>query len=99
MHPQTRIALLLVTLSLGACYVYTPETRQGNFIDQTKFDQVKAGMTREQVRFLLGPPMADDPFHRDAWNYFLSIDGKAGVRRHFLVKFENELVSSVTELD
>lgn len=100
MHPQTRIALLSVALALGACNVYSPETRQGNFIDQTKFEQVKPGMTREQVRFLIGPPMVDDPFHRSQWDYYFRVEQGTGfITRHWIVKFDGDVVASIAELD
>ena len=104
MQPQTRIAVLAVALAfaLGACAVYSPEIRQGNFLDNGKFAQVKPGMTREQVRFLLGPPMIADPFHRAQWDYYFSLENqyvKAGlVRRHFVVRFDGDLVASVEEV-
>jgi outer membrane protein assembly factor BamE len=63
---------LLVSLSLGllasAC-VYRINIQQGNFLDQKAVDEVKVGMTRSQVRYLLGTPLADDPFTKERWDY------------------------------
>src|SRR5271165_6079304 len=63
---------LLVTLSLSllssAC-VYRINIQQGNFLDQAAVDQVKPGMTRSQVRYLLGTPMVADPFNKERWDY------------------------------
>jgi outer membrane protein assembly factor BamE len=104
MQPQTRNAFLtaVLALALGACSVYSPEIRQGNYIDNDKFAQVKPGMTREQVRFLLGPPMIADAFHRAQWDYYFSLENqyvKSGlVRRHFVVRFDGDYVASVEEL-
>lgn len=62
--------ILLLGLSLGACsIVYKLPTRQGNVIEQKQLDQLKIGMTREQVKFLLGSPIAVSPFSDARWDY------------------------------
>jgi outer membrane protein assembly factor BamE len=67
-----RIATLLVlALSLGACeLVYKLPTRQGNVVDQKDLDALELGMSREQVQFLLGTPIAASAFRNDRWDYF-----------------------------
>lgn len=62
------MALSLSTLG-GCQLVYKLPTRQGNVIEQKKLDQLALGMTREQVRFLLGTPLAADPYNNDRWDY------------------------------
>lgn len=62
--------IVLATLLLGGCQlVYKLPTRQGNVIEQKNLDQLAIGMTREQVRFLLGTPIAASPFRDDRWDY------------------------------
>jgi outer membrane protein assembly factor BamE len=61
------LALCLAAL-LSAC-VYRINIQQGNFLDQAAVDQVKAGMTRSQVRYLLGTPMVADSFNKERWDY------------------------------
>lgn len=57
-------------LSLSACnLVFKLPTRQGNVIEQKQLDQLKLGMTREQVTYLLGTPVAASPFRTDRWDY------------------------------
>src|SRR5260370_15000989 len=62
--------LLASTLSLlgGAC-VYRINIQQGNFLDQAAVEQVKPGMTRSQVRYLLGTPMVADSLNKERWDY------------------------------
>lgn len=48
---------------------YRIEVPQGNYVDQIMLDQVKVGMTREQVKFALGTPLMIDAFHPDRWDY------------------------------
>ena len=65
------ILVSLLALSLSGCFlVYKLPTRQGNVIDQKQFDLLKVGQTREQVKFLLGTPIATSPFRTDRWDYF-----------------------------
>ena len=64
------LAALCLALSLPACgLVYKLPTRQGNVIEQKQLDQLKTGMTRDQVRFLMGTPLAASPFREDRWDY------------------------------
>jgi outer membrane protein assembly factor BamE len=64
------LAVLLVLLALPACsIIYKLPTRQGNVIEQKQLDQLQVGMTRDQVRFLMGTPIAASPFRDDRWDY------------------------------
>lgn len=65
------ILATLLCLALGGCsIVYKLPTRQGNVLDQKQFDLLEVGQTREQVKFLLGTPIATSPFRSDRWDYF-----------------------------
>ena len=66
-------------LASSAC-VYRINIQQGNFLDQKAVDQVQAGMTRSQVRYLLGTPMVADSFNKDRWDYIYYL--KRGRTRH-----------------
>ncbi len=48
---------------------YRIDIRQGNYVSQEMVAQLKPGMTRDQVRFLLGTPLIADMFHADRWDY------------------------------
>ena len=48
---------------------YRMEIQQGNFISQETVSQLKLGMTKDQVRFVLGTPLITDSFHADRWDY------------------------------
>jgi outer membrane protein assembly factor BamE (lipoprotein component of BamABCDE complex) len=68
---QRNVLTLIAALALAGCgIVYKLPTRQGNIIDQKEVDQVKVGMTKDQVRFLLGTPVATTAFDSDRWDYF-----------------------------
>lgn len=62
------IPLLAVALS-GCGIIYKLPTRQGNVLEQKDLDKLKPGMTREQVKFVMGTPLAATPFRADRWDY------------------------------
>jgi outer membrane protein assembly factor BamE len=94
------ITIALVSLAATSGCVYRQSIAQGNLVEQEDLDQVELGMTRNQVRFLLGTPMIDDPFHKDRWDYiyYLKIGRKdATFKRWVSVIFEDDLVSEIRE--
>lgn len=66
-----RLFLVAVTAVLlsGCSIIYKLPTRQGNVIEQKQLDQLKTGMTREQVHYLLGTPVATSNLQPDRWDY------------------------------
>ncbi|PKO58664.1 MAG: outer membrane protein assembly factor BamE [Betaproteobacteria bacterium HGW-Betaproteobacteria-19] len=48
---------------------YRIDVRQGNYVDQAMVAQLKRGMSRDQVRFVLGSPLVTDVFRTDRWDY------------------------------
>lgn len=58
---------------LGIFTPYRITIQQGNFVSKEMADQVKLGMTREQVRFLLGTALITDMFHADRWDYIFRL--------------------------
>ena len=48
---------------------YKIEIQQGNFVSQEMASQLKPGMSKEQVRLVLGTPLLADVFHADRWDY------------------------------
>ncbi|HET7765612.1 MAG TPA: outer membrane protein assembly factor BamE [Burkholderiales bacterium] len=66
--------LIVVSLSLltAACGFLTPyriEIQQGNYVSQEMVAQLKPGLTRDQVRFVMGTPLVSDIFHEERWDY------------------------------
>ena len=91
------LALLLVSLCLGAC-IYKIDIQQGNLLKDSDVDRVQVGMTRSQVQFLLGTPMVADSFHRDRWDYayYLRHGRSRDVQRRWVVVyFDNERVERI----
>jgi len=93
------ICVTLFLFSSGAC-VYQANLSQGNVIKQDDLDQVEVGMTRGQVRFLLGTPMIDDPFHEDRWDYvyFMKIGRDDAIfKRWISIFFADDKVSEIID--
>ncbi len=92
------LALIFATLAFSGGCVYRANMSQGNLIKQEDLDQVEIGMTRNQVRFLLGTPMVDDPFHRARWDYvyFVRVGrDDATFKRWVTIVFEDENVAEI----
>lgn len=89
------ILLSILVLALSACsIVYKLPTRQGNVIEQKQLDQLQLGMSKDQVKFLLGTPIASDPFRQERWDYlgyYKSPRGKVSSRTVTLWFDENKL--------
>ncbi len=96
---------VVVALSLGGCanpfsrdsldawsITYKIDIQQGVVVTQEMADQLKVGMTRDQVRFVLGTPILTDPFHADRWDYpFRFQPGRGRIEeRRFTVYFDGD---------
>jgi outer membrane protein assembly factor BamE len=85
---QASLLALLIAAASGGCSVpripgvtpYKIDIQQGNFVSQDMVAQLKPGMTREQVRFLLGTPLLTDIFHGERWDYVYFREAPNGKR-------------------
>ncbi len=57
---------------------YSAPVRQGNWIDPEAVAQLRPGMSKEEVRLLLGSPLLVDPFRPNRWDYLYRFDDKTG---------------------
>ncbi|MBO4121625.1 outer membrane protein assembly factor BamE [Cupriavidus gilardii] len=108
LRPALLTALLAaITLASAACSTYDSTSRkianaitpyrinivQGNFVSREAAAQLREGMTRDQVQFLLGTPLLTDVFHANRWDYVFSFKrGNTQVvqQRRFTVFFDND---------
>lgn len=94
-----RLALPTILLAAGCALasgcVYKMNIQQGNYLVADSVSQLKEGMTRSQVRFLLGTPMVPDAFDNSRWDYyyfFSSRQYKKPLKRRLTVYFQDERV-------
>ncbi len=97
-------ACVAFAVTLGACsnlefpWVYRIDIDQGNIITQDMVNELKPGMTRDQVKFVMGSPLLVDPFHPDRWDYvytLLKADGKH-THEHLTVYFKDDKLASLS---
>ncbi len=79
----------------GCIRSYRVEIQQGNVISAEQIEKIIPGTTRNEVRFILGTPLIEDPFHAERWDYFYSLDpakGEVVTKYRLSVWFENDQV-------
>ncbi len=98
-----RYAVVLVSLlMLSGCtdWIFRIDIPQGNFLDQNSIEDLRVGMTKEQVVFVLGLPVIQDSFDTDTWYYVYDLKRgmkKRGkdVRQDMFIYFEDEKIARV----
>ncbi len=84
------------SILLASGCVYRMNISQGNYLVSESVSQLKEGMTRSQVRFLLGTPMVPDAFNDARWDYYYfykTRQFKNPVKLRLTVFFEDEKVA------
>jgi outer membrane protein assembly factor BamE len=108
-HAAAIVATALGALALAGCesmrgwvppliQPYRPDVQQGNVVTREMVDQLREGMTRDQVRFLLGTPMLASVFHPDRWDYVYYLKrgkGSETQTRRLTVRFKDNRVLSL----
>ena len=62
---------------------YRPDVQQGNVVTLEMVELLRPGMTRDQVRFLLGTPLLTDPYHPERWDYYFSVSAGSEVKERY----------------
>ena len=93
--------LICAVLVLSACSfpgVYRIDIPQGNIITQEMVDQLRPGLTKRQVNFIMGTPLIRDTFDQDRWDYVYSFQPGGGERAQERVTmfFENGVLTHFT---
>ena len=91
--------LLLGGLALSGCSVYRIDVQQGNVMEVDQTSQIRPGMSKQQVSFIMGTPMIQDPFHQDRWDYIYTLtpgNRKAKRENYYLTLiFEDDILASI----
>ncbi len=88
----TAIALFAL---LPGCYQIP--VNQGNRIEPTALERLKIGMTRDQVRYLMGAPILQDPFDQSSWSYVSRYKIKTGEYEEemIILRFKGDVLSQI----
>jgi outer membrane protein assembly factor BamE len=86
---------------LGIVTPYRIDIVQGNVVTKEQLALVRPGMSRVQVRDLLGSPLLTDPFHADRWDYVFTIlrPGTQPQRRALVAHFEGDRLLKIDAPD
>ena len=85
-------------LCLTSACVYQMDIQQGNKLEPQDIEAIKIGMTRNQVRYLLGTPVVNDLFRDDRWDYIYYYRpgrSKKTERRWLIVWFDDNVVREI----
>jgi len=90
-----RFIIILFTLAITGCSsfnfpgVHKIAIQQGNVITQTMVDKLKPGMTKSQVRFILGNAIINDSLNQERWDYLYSVQfgGQSLAKKHMSLFF------------
>ena len=82
---------------VNAITPYKVEVVQGNFVSREQVEALQKGMTREQVRNVMGTPLVTSLFHGDRWDYVFTLRrrGVEAQKRHLSVFFKGDLMDRV----
>jgi outer membrane protein assembly factor BamE len=91
---------LAIVLSMSACSYLAPykiDIQQGNIVAQESVEKLKAGMTRSDVKNLLGTPLVSDIYHADRWDYVYSLRKGWTVedQRKLTLTFDKDVLSKI----
>ena len=100
-------SLILLSLLLASCdsfYIplltpYKMDIRQGNFVTPAMREKLQVGMTKPQVRYVLGTAMIEDAFHADRWDYVyrLEHDRKLVDKQNLTLYFEGDKLVRIVD--
>lgn len=97
-----RISLFCCLAALTAsCSMHIIDVQQGTIITPEMTAQLKPGMSRDQVRFVMGTPTISDPFNHDRWDYLYTLKQhrQDTERRHIALHFEDDTLVEIVDSD
>jgi outer membrane protein assembly factor BamE len=99
-----RYLVLLLAVLCASCTSTLPsfkpyhlDVQQGNVVTSKMMLQLKPGMTKSQVRYVMGTPLLQDSFHQDRWDYLYQMNkgGEVIERRRVILEFKDDGLASV----
>jgi outer membrane protein assembly factor BamE len=108
-----RFNIILLSLLLAACdsislpdsipvpTSYKMDIRQGNFVTAEMREKIKLGMSKSQVKYVLGTPMVSDVFHANRWDYVYRLEQRAKLveQQRLTLYFDNDNLTKIDDSD
>ena len=82
------LTVLLSFLFISACSipkVYKLTVQQGNIVTQEMIDELKVGMTKRQVAYVMGTPLIRSPYQQNRWDYLYTLERRDKVVKKYQV--------------
>ena len=102
LRPVLLSSVLLLGLNLTGCAVvdwmtYKLPIQQGNFLEQKDVDKLRPGMSRDQVLFVLGNPIARSSFDDSRWEYVytLRLGGDVSSQKKLTAFFKQDVLERI----
>ena len=102
-----RFKIILLSLLLASCgsyslpslNAYKMDIRQGNYVTPQMREKLKVGMSKAQVRFVMGTPMLQDVFHANRWDYVYMLEhgGKLVEEQRLTLYFDGENLTRIDD--
>ena len=101
---SSKLLIACCLFSLSACTQWLPDAhrldlQQGNTIKLEQLEAIEVGMTKAEVRKIMGSPMLSDPFHAQRWDYIYRFIPNKGFERKSLLTlyFEDDLLARIDD--
>lgn len=90
------LTILLSFLFISACsipQVYKLTVQQGNIVTQDMVDNLKEGMTKRQVAYVMGTPLIKSPYQQDRWDYIYTLERRDVIVNQYQITvfFEDDI--------
>ena len=93
------IAILAASVLTACIKPYRPNIQQGNIINNSDLKDIRYGMSKQEVLFILGTPMVNDPFDQSRWDYYYSNTDQRKrevTTRLITARFEGDTLASLS---
>lgn len=101
---KQQIFIICCITALNACAAWLPEAhkldlQQGNTVKLEQLEGISIGMTKSEVKKIMGSPMLSDPFHNQRWDYIYRFIPSKGFERKSLLTlyFEDDVLSRIDD--
>jgi len=102
MHKIFQLLLCIIVLGLAGCkglWLYQPSVQQGNVFEPKQISQIKLGMSKGEVRFILGTSLLQNAFEEDRWDYVYTLNkqGKIVETKRLTLIFSNDRLRKIVQ--